>query len=138
MCEAFTAGMTDIHAKHPKPADEAPLLEKMQYINFIERASGKLVKQLHKSYGIGKTRGSHKDGWSPAFTAHKAHLEALTEIKRIVMGYRRHPKRSTVDDMQRDVPHIIGVWDWELTSPDLSEDQVKIWNCAQGRDDNGG
>ena len=133
MCEAFTAGMTDIHIAHPCPDPTATLEEKQKYINYIERASGKLVKQLHKSFGIGKKRSSHKDGWSPLFTAHKAHLDAIVEIKRFVMGYRNHPKWLTVTDMQKDMPHIIELWDWALSNPDLTEEQIDELELVDGK-----
>ena len=92
---------------------------------FIDRALGKLVKRLHVSFGIGKKRSTHKGGWSPHFTVHKAHLETLVEIRRFAAGTKAYRKWSTDEDMQIALPHILAPWVWALGNIDVVEEQSR-------------
>ena len=119
-CDEFREAMETLIAL-PAPTDESTDEEVINYMQGLEEHSSKTVKKLYMKSGQGKTRSSHKDGWSPTFIAYKAHLTALVEIRRRLLGQAGHRRWDNILEMQDDLVDIIALWEETLDGLDLTK-----------------
>lgn len=119
--DAFVEGMERMHQRHRPPGEEADMERCCKYVAETERRSGALVKKLITRFGIGKKRGSQKNGWSPCFMANKIQLSTLIEIRRHSTGARHREKWPT--ERQRDgLQTLLDGWEEQVVALDLSEE----------------
>ena len=71
----------------PPDATQAELATQLRVMSETLYAAAEAVVSTAKPH-----RSSFKDGWSPEYIAIKAHLTALTEIRRHLQGANHRPK----------------------------------------------
>ncbi len=67
------------------------------------------------------------------YVAHKAHLTALVEIRRSLLGQAGHNQWDTPKDMLDELPEHLDLWETTLDGLDLSDTQREGIHGCTGR-----
>ena len=92
MCDEFTERLEHFVEKNSSPTHGDDIITCMDYLRKAEHVSSKIVKQLKIRAIRSRKKRQQKDGWSPQYSAYSAHLVALVEIRRNLMGHKYRKK----------------------------------------------
>jgi hypothetical protein len=128
-CDEFLEAMETL-LELPAPNDDNTDDEVVAYMHKIEQHSATTVKHLYNTHGH-RQRSSRKNGWSPMYIAYKAHLTALVEIRRSILGHANRVKWTDDQSMLLDLPDVLEMWEATLEGLDISDTQrLEVTNAT--------
>ena len=103
-----------------------------EYIFRRQRYSSKICERLCKKYEAKVKRSSIKNGWSPEYMVHKAHLNAMIEIRRHITGAKRRWRWRSSEEANTNIGLIMDYWKAQVAELHLKLDVThQLFNITE-------